>query len=152
MDESTTTGVIAPERSPIVLDTSALLALITNNTSRAAILTQLEQHSVWCASELALAEGLAAIDRLVTAPVERADLEDALRITLDWHHLVPVDAWCLGEASRLCRQGPARISDAIHVAAGLRLPPPVTFLTIDPAQVGLAERAGLFPARLASSP
>ncbi len=54
----------------------------------------------------------------------RADLEDALRLTWDHLHVVPVDQRCLDRAGRLAREQPVRLADALHLAAAERLPRP----------------------------
>lgn len=131
--------------SVIALDTSALLALITNVNGRAVVLDALDSHDIWCASELALAEGLPAIDRLTEDGILRSDLEDSLRYIWDWLYTVPVDARCLDEAARIAHEVPARISSAIHIAAALRLPESASFATLDAAQIGLAQHYGLTP-------
>lgn len=139
------TFVGRPSPSVAVLDTSALLAVITNSPGRTVVIEALENHQVWCASDLALAEGLPAIDRMTDEVILRSDLEDALRYMWDWLYTVPVDAACLDEAGRIGRELPARMSDAIHLAAARRMPKPTSFVTLDPVQIGLAAHAGLVP-------
>lgn len=122
----------------VVLDTSALLAVAVDGPQRAVVLDALEQDAVWAASGLALTEALPAIDRLTDEPVLRADLEDAIRLVWDHIHVVPIDQRCLDRAATLSRLQPVRLTDAIHFAAAERLPPPVRFVTFDPAQIGVA--------------
>ena len=122
----------------IALDTSALLALAVDGPQRAVVLDALERDPVWCASAMALTEALPAIDRLTDEPVLRADLEDAIRLTWDHLHVVPLDQRCLDRAASLARTQPVRLTDAIHLAAASRLPAPVSFVTFDPAQIGVA--------------
>ena len=98
----------------------------------------LTQHAVRAASAMALTEALPAIDRLTDEPILRADLEDAIRLTWDHLHVVPVDQQCLDLAARLARTQPVRLTDAIHLAAAARLPPPVALLTFDPAHITTA--------------
>lgn len=129
----------------LFLDTSALLAAITAGPGRPVMLDALSAHSVWCASELALAEGLPAIDRLTDEHFHRVDLEDAFRNIWDWLYTIPIDRRCLDDAARIARSAPARLSDAIHLASASRLPGPVRFATVDPAQIGLAELVGFTP-------
>ena len=122
----------------LVLDTSAVLALVVDGPQRRVVTEAMESDPVWCASAMALAEALPAIDRLTDEPVLRADLEDAIRLTWDYLHLVPVDQRCLDRAATLSREQPVRLTDAIHLAAAERLPLPVAFVTFDPAQIGVA--------------
>jgi predicted nucleic acid-binding protein len=126
----------------LALDTSALLALVVEGTQRAVVLDALDLDHTWCASALALTEALPAIDRLTENPIVRADLEDAVRLTWDHLHVVPIDQRCLDRAATLSRLQPVRLSDAIHLAAAERLPPPLRFVTFDPAQIGVALSLG----------
>jgi predicted nucleic acid-binding protein len=124
------------------LDTSALLALATDNPARAtaieAITDELSGSGVIAASALALTEALPAIDRLTDEPILRNDLEDAVRLTWDHLHVVPVDQRCLDRAASLARTQTVRLTDAIHFAAAVRMPGPVRFVTFDPPQIGVA--------------
>jgi predicted nucleic acid-binding protein len=122
----------------VVLDTSALLALAVDGPQRAVVLDALDRDPIWCASAMALTEALPAIDRLTDEPVLRADLEDAIRLLWDHLHVVPLDQRCLDRAATIARRQPVRLSDAAHLAAAERLPPPVDFVTFDPAQIGVA--------------
>jgi hypothetical protein len=127
----------------VALDTSALLALAVDGPQRAVVLDALDADPVWCASAMALTEALPAIDRLTEEPILRADLEDAIRLAWDHLHVVPVDQRCLDRAAALSRVQPVRLTDAIHFAAAERLPRPLTFITFDPAQIGVALGLGL---------
>jgi predicted nucleic acid-binding protein len=122
----------------LVLDTSALLALVVDGAQRKVVLDALAADPVWCASAMALTEALPAIDRLTDEPILRADLEDAIRLTWDYLHVVPVDQRCLDRAATLSREQPVRLTDAVHLAAAERLPRPVAFVTFDPAHIGVA--------------
>jgi len=126
----------------VVLDTSALLALVVDGSQRAVVLAALAGDPVWCASALALTEALPAIDRLTDEDVLRADLEDAVRLVWDHLHVVPLDQRCLDRAAALSRQQPVRLTDAIHLAAAERLPGPVRFVTFDPAHFGVVDALG----------
>jgi predicted nucleic acid-binding protein len=127
----------------VVLDTSALLALVVDGPQRAVVLDALDAEPVWCASAMALTEALPAIDRLTDEAIWRADLEDAVRLAWDHLHVVPVDQRCLDRAAALSRLQPVRLPDAIHFAATERLPRPIRFVTFDPAQIGVALGLGL---------
>jgi predicted nucleic acid-binding protein len=126
----------------LALDTSALLALAVDGSQRAVVVGALDADPVWCASALALAEALPAIDRLTDEEVLRGDLEDAVRLAWDHLHVVPLDQRCLDRAAGLARLQPVRLTDAIHLAAAERLPGPTRFVTFDSAQFGAAEALG----------
>lgn len=126
----------------LALDTTALLAMAIDGPQRPVVLEALDGDDVWCASALALSEALPAIDRLTDETVLRGDLEDAVRLVWDRLHVVPVDQRCLDRAAMLSRQQPLRLADAIHLAAAERLPQPVTFVTFDAAQFGVADSLG----------
>ena len=122
----------------VVLDTSALLALGIDGPLRSMTLGALATDPIWASSAMALTEALPAIDRLTDEPILRLDLEDAVRRVWDHLHVVPVDQRCLDRAAALARTQPVRLSDAIHFAAAERLPPPISFVTYDPAHIGVA--------------
>lgn len=127
----------------VVLDSTALLALAVAGDQRRVVIEALADDPTWCASAMALTEALPAIDRLTDEQILRADLEDAIRLTWDHLHVVPVDQRCLDRAATLSRLQPVRLTDAIHFAAAERLPGPVRFVTFDPAQIGVALGLGL---------
>jgi predicted nucleic acid-binding protein len=122
----------------VFLDTSALLALAIDGPQRAVVLSALGNNDVWAASAMALTEALPAIDRLSDQAIIRLDLEDAVRLSWDHLHVVPVDQRCLDRAAALARTQPVRLTDAIHFAAAERLPAPLRFVTFDPPQLGVA--------------
>lgn len=122
----------------VFLDTSALLAAAVDGVQRTVVADALGGDGVWAASAMAMTEALPAIDRLTDEPILRLDLEDAIRLTWDHLHVVPVDQRCLDRAAALARSQPVRLSDAIHFAAAERLPGPIRFVTFDPTQIGVA--------------
>jgi predicted nucleic acid-binding protein len=126
----------------LALDTSALLALVAECAQRGPAIEALGADDIWCASAMALTEALPAIDRLTDEAVLRADLEDAVRLTWDHLHVVPVDQRCLDRAAALSREQPIRLTDAIHLAAAERLPRPIRFVTFDPTQIPVALSLG----------
>lgn len=126
----------------LYLDTSALVATHVDGPGRAVVLDALATHEGWCTSAVSMAEALALIDRLTDEPVLRSDLEDAVRLLWDRVYVVPVDSVCLDRASALMREQPLLLADAIHLAAAGRLPPPVSFATLDAAQIGPALALG----------
>jgi predicted nucleic acid-binding protein len=122
----------------LYLDTSALVAAHLDVPARPAVLAALGDDPAWCTSAVALTEALALVDRLTDEPVLRADLEDAVRLLWDHLHVVPVDRECLDAAAALMRAQPVLLADALHLAAAGRLPRPVRYLTLDPAQIPVA--------------
>ena len=122
----------------LVLDTSALLAAVIECPPRPIVLAALDGDPVWCASAMALTEALPAIDRLTDARPFRDDIEDGVRRLWDHVHVVPLDQRCLDRAAALARVQPIRLSDALHLAAAERLPPPIGYATFDPVQIPVA--------------
>lgn len=122
----------------IVLDTTALLALHVSCAQRQIVVDAMNDDRTWCASAMALAECLAGIDRMTEEPVLRDELEDSLRRTWDYIHVVPVDQRCIDEASLISRAQPVTLGSALHLAAVQRLPGPVSLVTFDPGQITVA--------------
>jgi len=122
----------------LVLDTTALLALHITSPQHRTITAAMETDPVWCASAMALAESLAGIDRLTEEPILRDELEDAIRRTWDYIHVIPVDQRCIDEASLISRTQPVSLGSALHLAAAQRLPRPLSFATFDVAQLTVA--------------
>lgn len=125
------------------LDASALLALHLESSNRNVVLGALENSSTWCASALALGESLAAVTRITDDAVIRRELEDNIRHTWDFLHVVPVDQRCLDDAVVLTASQPVSMSTALHLSAATRLPRPVHFVTFDAAHIPVALSLGL---------
>ncbi len=125
------------------LDTSALLARYLRMPAGDVVAQALGDDDAWCASELARTETLMAIDRVVTDPVERVALRQALLD--DWRSLwvVPLDSDLLERAAELGRQHPLRTGDAIHLASADRLGRPTRLVTFDSRQIPVALAMGL---------
>lgn len=126
----------------IVLDTSALVALHIPGVARTVVQNALQLEKTWSASALTLSEAIALIDHLTDEEVLRNDLEDALRHTWDYVAIVPVDQRCLNDAALLTREQPLQINDAIHLAAAMRMPKPIRFVTFDAGQIPVALSLG----------
>ena len=122
----------------LLLDTTALLALHVSCSQRQVVADAMNNDPTWCASAMALAECLAGIDRITEEPVLRDELEDSLRRTWDYIHVVPVDQRCIDEASLISRAQPVSLGKALHLAAVQRLPGPLSFITFDPGQSTVA--------------
>lgn len=130
------------------LDTSALLARHIDHPARAMVDAAMADDHDWCASALAITEAIAVADRLAIDPNEAQGLRRALRETWASCYVVPLDERCLERAGDLARDHPLRIADAIHLAAADRLTGPVTYLTLDPNQMPVAEALGFVVASL----
>ena len=126
----------------VYLDTSALVAVAVDGTARQVVIDALEADTNWCSSALSMGEAMALVARLTDEEVLQNDLEDSLRLLWDRLAVVPVDQRCLDRAARITREQPARIADAIHLAAADRLPRPVTYVTFDSAQIPVALAMG----------
>lgn len=126
----------------LYLDTSALVALHVECAALPLVTDTLANHPVACTSAVSLTEALAVVPRLTDEPVLQADLEDSIRLSWDHLAIVPLDQRCLDRAAELMRDQPLRLADALHLAAADRLPRPLTFLTLDPAQIPVALSMG----------
>lgn len=126
----------------VVLDSSALLALHLDSPSRALVLQAMEGDTAWCACAVALPEAISAASRLTDEPVLVREMEDMVRRTWDFLHVVPTDRALLDEATVLATAQPVGVSCALHLAAAARLPRPVRFVTFDPAQIPVALSLG----------
>ena len=81
-------------------------------------------------------------DELDRLELKVRELEDMVRHTWDFLHVVPTDRSLLDEATTLATQQPIGVSSAMHLAAANRLPRPVRFVTFDPAQIPVALSLG----------
>lgn len=122
----------------VFLDASALLSLHIDGTARRVVMEALESDTTWVASAHALGESIAAASRLTDEPVLIRYLEDMVRHTWDFLHVVPLDQTLLDEATALCQQQPVGFSTALHLSAAARLPAPVHYVTFDPVQIPVA--------------
>ena len=126
----------------LFLDTTALLALHVDESVARFVADAMTADSVWVASAVALAEAVSSINQMTDDPGAQEELEDNLRRTWDYLHVVPVDQGCLDRASEITREQPIRIADALHLAAAGRLPSPVRYCTLDAAQIPVALALG----------
>ena len=122
----------------VVLDSSALLALHIMGAQRDIVRGALERDDTWVACSIALSESIAAASRLTDEVVLVRYLEDMMRHTWDFLHVVPIDQSLLDEATILCQSQPVGVSVALHLASAARLPAPVRFVTFDAAQIPVA--------------
>lgn len=126
----------------IALDASALLALHIAGPEHDVVVTAMNSDSAWCTSALSLTEALAGVTRMTDELVLQQELEEAVRRTWDFLHIVPLDQRCLDDATALLRVQPIGTSAALHLAAASRLPRPVQFVTFDAAQIPVALSLG----------
>ena len=126
----------------LLLDTSALLGRYLSGPHRTVVLDVMADDGAWCASALARAEALGMVERVCDLPADGDRIRRALQDDWERIHVVPLDQRCLDRAAELGRQHPLRTVDALHLAAGERLPGPVRFVTFDPRQIPVALALG----------
>jgi hypothetical protein len=127
----------------IFLDTSALVKRYVDEPGAELVQQQLWDDTEWAASILARTEAQVTIchrgeEGRIGSPSQR-------RLAGDWDRFlaVPIDAACLSLAMNIGCAPRIRTLDAIHVAAALRLPRGVRFLTFDQRQAEVARALGL---------
>lgn len=126
----------------VYLDASALLALHVETANRRLVLEALETDPVWASVATGLGEAVAGAARLTDDDTMSRLLEDSVRHTWDFLHVVPADQALLDEATEMCRRQPVGMATAMHLAGASRLPAPVTFVTFDAAQIPVALSLG----------
>jgi len=126
----------------VFLDASALLSLHIDGPSGAIVREALDSDTTWTACAIGLGEAIAAASRLTDEPVLIRHLEDMVRHTWDFLHVVPIDQSLLDEATMLCQEQPVGMSTAMHLAAAARLPQPIQYVTFDAAQIPVALSLG----------
>lgn len=126
----------------VLLDATALVALHVEGAGRGVVTDALERDTDWAACAIALTEAVAATSRLTDEPVLARLVEDGIRHTWDFLHVVPLDQALLDDAAALCAEQPVGVSAALHLAAARRLPAPVRFVTFDAAQIPVALALG----------
>lgn len=127
----------------LFLDSTALLALHVEGAARSIVVDAMNADTTWCASTLALPEALAATARLTDDPTLQRIIEDGIRHTWDFVHVLPLDQSLCDEAARLCAAQPVGMSTALHLTAAARLPGTVRLVTFDAAQIPVALSLGL---------
>lgn len=126
----------------VYLDASALMALHIDGPARRLVLETMESDSTWASTSIALGEAIAGAARLARDETVSRLLEDMVRHTWDFLHVVPTDHALLDEATDLCRRQPIGMSTALHLAGASRLPAPVSFVTFDATQIPVALSLG----------
>ncbi len=126
----------------VFLDSSALLTLHIDSPARSVVMEALNSDTTWAACAHALGESISAAARLTDEAVLKRYLEDMVRHTWDFLHVVPVDQGLLDDATALSQQQPIGYSTALHLCAASRLPQPVQYVTFDAAQIPVAFSLG----------
>jgi predicted nucleic acid-binding protein len=126
-----------------LLDSTALVALHLDCSQRSTVVDALNADTEWVASALALTESLAAVHRITDDDVFRREIEDSIRHTWDFLHIVPVDQRILDDANVFTAQQPVGVSTAIHLATAQRLGNPLRFVTFDSTQIAVALSLGI---------
>jgi hypothetical protein len=126
----------------VFADSSALLLRYLRAPDTSAVADLMSADAVWCASAVARTE-IGQVLRLATSSeAERAELEERFRSDWAAFHVVPVDGRCLVRAAELAARHRVLSVDGIHLAAADRLPRPVTYVTLDAAQIPAALALG----------
>ena len=126
-----------------LLDATALVALHIECSQRQTVVDAMNADTDWVASALSLTESLAAVHRITDDDVLRRELEDSIRHTWDFLHVVPVDQRILDDANVFTARQPVGVSTAIHLATAQRLGNPLKFVTFDPNQITVALSLGI---------
>jgi predicted nucleic acid-binding protein len=126
----------------LYLDSSALVAVVIRSAARQEIVEALQADTNWFSSALTLSESLALVPRLTEEAALENELENSIRLLWDRIAIVPVDQTCLDCATKIMRKHPLKISSAVHLAAAIRLPRPITYATVDPDQIVVAISMG----------
>ena len=127
----------------IFIDSSALVKRYVQETGSDAVSRLMNDDLEWAASELARLETCVAICR--QGPEGGIGSDAQRRLAQDWDRFlsVPIDTACLASAQEIGCDHCVRTLDAIHLAAALRLPGPIGFLSFDQRQSDAAVKLGL---------
>jgi uncharacterized protein len=127
----------------IFIDTSALAKRYVLEPESPVVIRLMEEEPDWAASALALTETSITPCRADLDPKARARLRREFE--LDWSRflIVSADADCLAMAANIGCERRLRTLDAIQLAAAVRLPQPLTFLSFDERQSDAARAMGL---------
>jgi len=118
----------------LVVDSSAWLRRYLADRHHGFVTEAMDLAGHWVASQWALTELTVAMHhrRTVPGPVEVDQL-----VRRDWDHVweVPVDTIALHQAADIAAHYRLDLGRSIHLASAQRLPVPVSFLTLDSAQI-----------------
>jgi len=129
----------------LAVDTSALVKRYVDEPGSEELTALMDGDPQWCASELVRCEATILLARLATSRRQAEHLTRLFHADWDAFHVVPVDERCLSRAAEIGADFGLRVVDAIHLAAAVRLPSPVRYLTLDPRQVLAAVALDLEP-------
>jgi len=129
----------------IYLDTSALAKRYLAESGSDAVRRLMDDDESWAASMLARTE----MSIVLCRAIGHMPSAEHQRLADDWDRftVVPLDAQCLTDAASIGCRHRVRTSDAIHLAAALRVPT-VTFLSFDRRQLAAARALGLVMAAI----
>ena len=127
----------------IFLDSSALVKRYVREEWSDLVVGLMVEDPDWAASELAWTE--TRITLCHRGPEGSTDSTSQAELATDWLRFstVSVDAECLAEAVQLGCQLRVRTLDAVHLAAAMRMPEDVRFLSFDRRQRDAAVDLGL---------
>ena len=127
----------------IALDTSALMKRYVDEPGTDIVRRAMHEDPAWAASSLARSE--AQVSLCHRGPEGETGSRSQRDLAEDWDRFlaVPIDAACLALTAEIGCTHRVRTLDAIHLAAALRLPGPVSFLSFDRRQSEAAEALGL---------
>jgi predicted nucleic acid-binding protein len=126
----------------VFVDSSALVLRYLRSPATQAVADLLAADPLWCASAMARAEVGQVLRLATSSDAERADLEERFRSDWAAFHVIPVDGRCLVRAAELAARHRVLSVDGLHLAAADRLPRPVTYITLDAAQIPAALALG----------
>jgi predicted nucleic acid-binding protein len=127
----------------LFLDTSALVRRYVAEPGSELVIELMTQDPRWAAAALAQVETRVTLCHLGLD--EAAEAEAGRRVSDDWERFLVVRLAepLLETAAEIACELRLRTLDAIHLAAALQLPRPVTFLTFDRQQSAAAISLGL---------
>jgi predicted nucleic acid-binding protein len=126
----------------VFVDSSALVLRYLRSPQTPSVAGVMAADPVWCASAVARTEVGQVLRQATSSDAERVELEERFRSDWAAFHVVPVDGRCLVRAAELAALHRVLAIDGMHLAAADRLPRPLTFVTLDAAQIPAALALG----------
>lgn len=127
----------------IFLDTSALLKRYVAEPGSDVVRRLMADDPDWAASALAWAETRVSLCHRGPEGILESAAQRMFALDWDRFHSVPVDVECLALAHKIGCGHALRTLDAIHLAAAMRLPDRISFLSFDQRQCDAARSLGL---------
>jgi len=127
----------------IFLDTSALLKRYVEEPGSDVVGRLMADDPDWAASALARTETRVSLCHRGQEGGIDSDAQQQLARDWDRFLSVPIDTACLASAQEIGCDHRVGTLDAIHLAAAMRLPADVRFLSFDQRQVEAALKLGL---------